>query len=86
MEIRALGSLRLFIYNNVVCKFHTLLLLSNFVVISELNANNVDLAQTPRSAASDLGLCCLPLSHLWDARHKWVHVLLLFHSKAQTSN
>ena len=25
-----------------------------------------------RSAASDLGLHCLPVSLLWDARHKWV--------------
>ena len=27
------------------------------------------------SAASDLGLHCLPLSLLWDARHKWVKLL-----------
>ena len=25
-----------------------------------------------RFAASDLGLDCLPMSHLWDSRHKWV--------------
>ena len=39
-----------------------------------LNANSVDPDQTPLSAASDLGLHCLPMSHLlvWDARHKWV--------------
>ena len=24
------------------------------------------------NAASDLGLHCLPTSHLWDARYKWV--------------
>ena len=35
-----------------------------------VNANIVDPDQTPRSAASDLGLQCLPMSHLWDARHK----------------
>ena len=28
--------------------------------------------QTPRSAASVLGLHCLPISLLWDARLKWV--------------
>ena len=40
---------------------------------SELNANSVDPDQTPRSAASDLGLHCLPMSYLWDAKHKWVN-------------
>ena len=34
-------------------------------------ANSVDPDQ-PRSAASGLGLHCLPMSHLWDAKHKWV--------------
>ena len=33
----------------------------------------VDLDQTPRFAASEFGLYCLPLSLLWDARHKWVN-------------
>ena len=42
-----------------------------------VNANSVDSDQTPRSAASDLGLHCLPMSHLWDARHKWVNVVFL---------
>ena len=37
-----------------------------------LNANSMEPDQTPRSAASDLGLHCLPMSHLWDVRHKWV--------------
>ena len=32
-----------------------------------LNANSVDPDQTPRSAASDLGLHCLPMSLLRDA-------------------
>ena len=36
--------------------------------VSELNANSVDPDQTPRSAASDLGLHCLPMPHLWDVR------------------
>ena len=35
---------------------------------SELNANSVNSDQTPRSVASDLGLHCLPVSLLWDAR------------------
>ena len=33
-------------------------------------ANSVSPDQTPRSTASDLGLHCLPMSFLWDARHK----------------
>ena len=37
-----------------------------------VNANSVDPDQMPHSAASDLGLYCLPTSQLWDARHKWV--------------
>ena len=42
------------------------------VGISEVNANSIDPDQTPHSAASDLGLHCLPVSHSWDARLKWV--------------
>ena len=43
--------------------FLLLLLLSScFVGISELNANRRDPDQTQRSAASDLGLHCLPMS------------------------
>ena len=38
------------------------LLLTCFVQISELEANSVDLDQTPRSAASDQGLHCLQMS------------------------
>ena len=37
---------------------------------------SVDHDQTPRSAASDLGLYCLPKSLLWDARLKWVKQVL----------
>ena len=48
------------------------LLLSYFVAFSELNANSIGPDQTPQSAASDLGLHCLPVSLLWDARLKWV--------------
>ena len=39
---------------------------------SVFNANSVDADQTPRYAASDLGLHCLPMSQLLDARPKWV--------------
>ena len=45
--------------------------------MSELNANSVDSDQTPRSAASDLSLHCLPLSLLWDARLKGLNLTLL---------
>ena len=44
------------------------LLLPCFITIPVLNVNSVE----PHSAASDLGLHCLPMSLLWDARHKWV--------------
>ena len=37
-------------------------------------ANSIDPDQTPRSLASDLGLHCLPMFFLWDARHKWVKI------------
>ena len=38
--------------------------------ISVFNANSVDSDQTPRPAASDLDLYCLPMSLLWDSRYK----------------
>ena len=37
-------------------------------------ANSVDADQMPHSAASDLGLHCLPRFHLWDAWYIWVKV------------
>ena len=43
------------------------LLVSCFVEIS------VDPDQMPCFAASDLGLHCLPMSLIWDARLKWVN-------------
>ena len=52
-----------------VCQFS---LLSGFIEMPVVNANNVDPDQMLRSAASDQGLQCLPMSHLMDARHKWV--------------
>ena len=53
--------------------FLELLLITEIPV---LNANSVDPDQTPRFAASDLELHCLQMSYLWDARHKWVKVLI----------
>ena len=47
-------------------------LIPSFVESPFFNANSVDPDQKPRSAASDLGLYCLPLSLLWDAKLKWV--------------
>ena len=43
-----------------------------FIEIAISSANSVDPDQTPRSAASDLGLHCLSMSHLLDAEHKLV--------------
>ena len=40
--------------------------------MSKVNANSAEPDQTPRSAASDLGLHCLSMSLLWDARLKWI--------------
>ena len=37
-------------------------------------ANSEDRDQMPHSAASDLGLHCLPMSQKWDARLIWVNV------------
>ena len=48
------------------------LLLPSFIEIPVFNANRVDPDQMPHSAASGQGLHCLPMSLLWDARHKWV--------------
>ena len=41
-----------------------LLVLSFFIEIPIFNANSADRDKTPRSAASDLGLHCLPISLL----------------------
>ena len=43
-----------------------------YIEIPVFNANSLDPNQTPRSAASDLGLHCLPMSLLSDTRYKWV--------------
>ena len=52
--------------------------LSCFVEIYGLNANSVDPDQTPRSAATDLGLHCLPMFILCDTRLKWVKVIFSY--------
>ena len=44
--------------------------------IDILVANSEDPDQTPRSAASDLGLHCLPVSQKWDTRLIWVKIVL----------
>ena len=41
-----------------------------------VNSENPD--QTPRFAASDLGLHCLPMSHEWDSRLIWVSLCFTF--------
>ena len=52
-----------------------------FIEISEHNANSVNPDQTPRSAASDLGLHCLAMSISCGARLKgvkWLFFILIF--------
>ena len=46
------------------------------------NAKCVYPDQTPRSVMSDLGLPCLPMSLLLDARHKWVKSTWLYTERA----
>ena len=43
-----------------------------------LQANSGEPDQTPRFAASDLVLHCLPMSHKENARLKWVNVACTF--------
>ena len=52
------------------------LLLPCFFEIPVFNANRVDPDQMPHSAATDLGLHCLPKSLLWDTGHKLVQALI----------
>ena len=40
----------------------------------EIFANSGDPDQTPRSAASDLGLYCLPITLLGVARLQWINI------------
>ena len=64
-----------FLYKRCLVIF---LLLSYYVEVSEVNANRVDTDQMLHSAASDLGLQCLPMSLVWDARLKCVKASFLF--------
>ena len=52
--------------------FVLILVLSLIIEIPVLSASSEDPDQTPRFAASDLDLYCLPVSFLWYARHKWL--------------
>ena len=42
------------------------------IEIPVFNANSVDTDQMLQNVVSDLGLHCLQMSLLWDARQKWV--------------
>ena len=46
------------------------------MAIPVFNADSADLDQTPLSVASDLGLHCLSVSLLWEARHKYLLKIL----------
>ena len=54
--------------------FVLILVLSLITEFPVDNANSENPDQTPRFAASDLELYCLPLSLLEDARHDWVNI------------
>ena len=45
-----------------------------FIEMPVIKANSIDPDQMPHSAASDLSPLGLQMSHLWDARHKWVKI------------
>ena len=47
-------------------------LLVCFIEIRIFDVNSVDPDQTPHSAASDLGLHCLPVTFMGVSRLKWV--------------
>ena len=68
-----LDTLDRFICNRSRRSVWLVLSLLYFIEIPVSNANSMDSDQTPRYAASDLGLHCLPVSLLWNARHKWVN-------------
>ena len=52
------------------------MLIPSFIESSLFNVNSEDPDQKPRSTASDLGLHCLPMSLIWDARLKRVRPVL----------
>ena len=68
-----------------MCFRNELLLLPCFIEIPVFNADGVDPDQTPRSVASNLGLHCLQMSLLWDARHKWVNIQITSENKSNAS-
>ena len=75
LKERISSSLYLFYHNYLdgcISSLRYAWLLSYFIEIPAFSANSVDPDQTPRSAASDLGQHCLPMSILWDARYKYV--------------
>ena len=61
----------LFLVKGVSGKF---LLFPCFTEMPVLNANSIDPDETLLYTVPDLGPHCLPIFHLWDARHKWVKV------------
>ena len=63
-------------YLNFISKlreFWLVLIIPRLIEFPVFNAINEDPDQTPHSVASVLDLHCLPMSHLWCARHKEVH-------------
>ena len=50
------------------------LLLPRFIEIPVIYANSEEPDQTPRFAASDLGLHCLQMPLLWGGRLKWINL------------
>ena len=71
---------------NVVCLCRLLNILANFsnlflLKMAKLFANSGDPDQTLHSAASDLGLHCLPVTHLGVSRLQWVNCHSLFVNK-----
>ena len=63
-----------------------LVLLLSFIIENTVyNAKGVDPVRTQRSTAFDLGLQCLLMSLLSDARHKWGHEKVMYnHPKIVT--
>ena len=61
-----------FIFRGIRSDFQFL----NKFLMKILLANRIAPDGMPSSAASHLGLFCLPMSHKRDARHKWVNMLI----------
>ena len=79
---------RSFQYFNIRSVWLVFILTIFFIKVPFLNANSADPDQTLRFVASDLGLDCLPLSLLWDAKINWVkkfRVVTQSHPKPVTS-